>query len=395
MTTVVFVHGTGVRRPQFDRSVQRISSGLSDLDPLVPLVSCYWAEPFGASFRLGGVSIPDGVDARGPGDAERADTDQWAVLELDPLFEVRVLGVAGRQSGPLAPNSVPAGRQVRRAALALLDDTDVRVLVREAGLEDTFGPAVTSVLGSPEAAAALAGGSGTELPAVIARAFVAEAVVRADRAAGELLPLDGDRRDALVALLIVRLGGDIRGMFGRALRVGAQLAAELGATRAVERRRVAISRAAGPAAGDVMVYLTRGAPIREHIMNTVCAVNDDVVLLAHSLGGIACVDLLVSAPPPNVCGVITFGTQVSYLHELGALPSLEPGAALPDTFPVPWVNVFDRRDLLSFLAEPIFGDRVRDIEIDSRAPFPRSHSAYLGNPAFYAVVRHVVAAVRR
>jgi hypothetical protein len=59
------------------------------------------------------------------------------------------------------------------------------------------------------------------------------------------------------------------------------------------------------------------------------------------------------------------------------------------------MNVFDRRDLLAFLAEPVFGERVRDVEVDSRTPFPRSHSAYFANPAMYAVVGHVVTAVQR
>jgi hypothetical protein len=392
MTTVVFVHGTGVRRPHFDKSFQRVATHMSELDPPIDLVPCYWAEPFGAALRLGGVSIPEGTDTRGPGDAEHdLETDRWALLELDPLFELRVIAAAGHQEGPLAPTAVPSGRRIQHAALTLFDDAEVRELVSAAELDETFDAAVTSVLGSADAVSALAGGS-PEVPTALARAFVAEALVRAD-AAGEVLPLDGDRRDALVSLVTVRLGGDGRGVVGTALRVGTQLALELGAARPVERRRAAITKASSPAAGDVMLYLTRGERIREHIADTVRAVADDVVLLAHSLGGIACVDLLVSAPPSNVRGIVTVGTQASYLHELGALPSLEPGAALPDTFPVPWINVYDRRDLLSFVAEPIFGERVRDVEVDNRAPFPRSHSAYFGNTAFYAVVRHVVAAV--
>jgi pimeloyl-ACP methyl ester carboxylesterase len=125
----------------------------------------------------------------------------------------------------------------------------------------------------------------------------------------------------------------------------------------------------------------------------VTAVDDDVVLLAHSLGGIACVDLLIAAAPPRVKGLITVGSQAPFLHELGALPGLAPQGTLPHTFPVPWINVYDERDLLSFLAEPVFGERVRDIRVDSRTPFPRSHSAYFRNEAVYAVVRSVIDAV--
>jgi pimeloyl-ACP methyl ester carboxylesterase len=192
---------------------------------------------------------------------------------------------------------------------------------------------------------------------------------------------------------LVALHSEARTVGSGLLRAGLWVATELGLTRPAERKRVLLTSAASPAAGDIMVYLARGDAIRQHIADTVAALDDGVVLLAHSLGGVACVDLLATAAPANVRGLITVGSQAPYLHELGALPGLAPGAALPETFPVPWINVLDRRDLLSFLAEPVFGDRVRDVEINSRAPFPRSHSAYFGNPALYAVVRSVVNAV--
>ncbi len=396
MTTVVFVHGTGVRQPHFDATFARVAAGLADIDTSIEVLPCYWGEPFGARLSRDGASIPDGMVARGPADDPQDDAEvrRWALLELDPLFELRLVAATGAGGGEVAPHAVPPGRRIRQTAAQLPADPQVRAAAADAGLAETFDSAVTAVLGAPVTADALAVGQHIELAAAVARAVVAEALTQADEQAGALLPLTGPPRDALAELLIGKLRGDARAVLGRALAAGARLAAELGATRPAERRRMALTSAASPASGDIMVYLSRGAAIRRHVADTVAAVDDDVVLLAHSLGGIACVDLLVTAPPANVRGLVTVGSQAPYLHELGALPSLPPAAPLPDTFPVPWMNVFDRRDLLAFLAAPIFGERVRDVEVDSRAPFPRSHSAYFANPAVYAVLGHVVAAVR-
>ena len=74
----------------------------------------------------------------------------------------------------------------------------------------------------------------------------------------------------------------------------------------------------------------------------------------------------------------TVGSQVGFFGELGVLNLT---ARLPDgKLFVParlgkWYNYYDPDDVLSFLAAPVF-DRVADIEIDTRAPFPIAHSEY-------------------
>ncbi len=88
--------------------------------------------------------------------------------------------------------------------------------------------------------------------------------------------------------------------------------------------------------------------------------------------------------PGDLRLLVTVGSQAPYLHELGALHGLEPGAALPDGFP-DWLNVYDPSDLLGYRAAPVFpGDgRIADHEVTSRQPFPYCHSAYFGLPALY------------
>jgi hypothetical protein len=101
------------------------------------------------------------------------------------------------------------------------------------------------------------------------------------------------------------------------------------------------------------------------------------------------VDLLVSRHLPAVRLLITVGSQAPYLYELNALPTLEFGQALPPSVP-PWVNIYDRRDLLGYAGEGVFPGRVKDRVVDNRAPFPRSHSAYFGNDDFYSIVNEVL-----
>ena len=230
---------------------------------------------------------------------------------------------------------------------------------------------------------------GGTLRAALARAFVAEALLRADDDLVGAFPLDGAHRDALVAAIVAELGGSDRGIGSSVGRFGLNVALRLGATRPAERRRSAITEAAAPAVGDVLMYLARGEPIRTFIADTITAVKAPVVLVAHSLGGIASVDLLATRALPQVELLVTVGSQAPFLYELNALPTLPFGTELPPTVPR-WVNIFDRRDLLAYTGAGIFPGRVEDREVDNRAPFPRSHSAYFANERFYAVLDEVL-----
>jgi hypothetical protein len=147
-------------------------------------------------------------------------------------------------------------------------------------------------------------------------------------------------------------------------------------------------------AGDVMLYQSRGGPIRECIRACVADATRPVVLLGHSLGGIACVDLLAAAASdgaPRVDLLVTAGSQAPFLYEIGALASLGPDDPLPDHFPT-WLNVYDPRDILSYVAGPVFrppgsnAQLVSDVAVDNRQPFPMSHSAYWCNSEFWDAV---------
>ena len=106
-----------------------------------------------------------------------------------------------------------------------------------------------------------------------------------------------------------------------------------------------------------------------------------VLPVGLSLGGIALVDLVAAWPDAPVEACVTVGSQAPLLYTFDAIPSLPYDEADPPHLPVPWLNVYDSRDFLSFVAEPLFRRTdglasVVDLRVHSGKDFPRSHSSY-------------------
>ncbi|MFH9613135.1 alpha/beta fold hydrolase [Streptomyces pratensis] len=383
MTTVVFTHGTGVREPHLTALLTRVASGLAAADPRVRLTAYDWGGPHGARLAADGASIPAAPGTgtgRGTGDPDDGDgTEEWARLYEDPTAElVTVPGGAG-------PRVTPPG--------AAFPDERPRSLLREIAARgepraDALGP------GLPEAAAELARsallGPAAEaldqetLALVLARALTAT-VIAARLAADSPVQSGGDARDTAVAALAERLGAAPAGTGrGPLLRTAGRPLVRLGSRYAVRRRR-ALTDAAHPAAGDILKYLARGEAMRQGLRDLVAALEPPVVLVGHSLGGIISLDTLISGPLPGVELLVTVGSQGPFLYETGALPSLAHPDPLPAHVP-PWLNLYDRRDLLGYAAEPLFPGRADDIATDSRQPFPVAHSAYWTDPAVYRAI---------
>ncbi|MFG3345225.1 hypothetical protein ACGF1Z_09175 [Streptomyces sp. NPDC048018] len=403
MTTVLFVHGTGVREPGFTASVERVRQGLRPLRPEVVVTPCYWGGSAGSALHANGASVPGygtgrgapggGLSATGTEDGEQdEDIELWGLLYLDPLLELRLVASESTGRRELAPGAPPPGEALSSAALSLAGDASLRGLLDAAGIGEDFASAVAAVLTSPDGRGFLrtpAAAAGTD---VLARAFVAEAIGRRTERNGSAAAFDGTARDEAVARIVALLPGDPsdeagthRGPVTRRLRhLTGRLALGLASAQVVKRRS-ALTDAAHPAAGDVLLYLSRGAAIREIVAEAVRAAEPPVVLLAHSLGGIAALDLLVLRQLPEVALLVTVGSQAPFLYELGALPSLEHGSPLPAHVPR-WLNVYDRRDLLGYVGAGVFPGRVDDVALDSRQPFPLSHSAYWSNPELYRLL---------
>ncbi len=394
MAALLFVHGTGVRRSSYDKTLEVLKKGIGRELPGTRVHPCYWGRVHEPETEA--PTETEAVDLPLPEDDEEAV--KWGVFYEDPLAPLRQLGdataadsggfggfVLGDRSGPELER--------RARALAAAPPEELARLLDCAGLRERFPLVVGDVLASSEGRSALAGGaSDGELPVALAVAFVARMLGDVQRA-GLPLVWSTEERDEAVALISGELGGESggeqRGLGLFALGVHGWAAHRFGVMRAVEKRRDTWLEASAPQTGDILRYLVRGEGMRGAILEDVERVArtaGPVVVVAHSLGGIASVDLLVREAVPGVCHLVTMGSQVGYLYRNGALPSLEAGKPLPDHFPR-WTNVVDPRDLLAFDAEPLFtAGRVTDVPVASGEPFPASHSAYFASRAVHKLL---------
>jgi hypothetical protein len=159
------------------------------------------------------------------------------------------------------------------------------------------------------------------------------------------------------------------------------------ATNYFEDRRVALIDMLGAQMlADVVGYGAHRASIQRILTTELKAAASaargrPVLPVALSLGGIALVDLLASWPEAPVEACVTVGSQAPLLYTFDAIPSMPYDEADPPHLPVPWLNIYDSRDFLSFLAEPLFRRTdglasVVDLRVRSGRDFPKSHSAY-------------------
>ncbi|WP_199514263.1 alpha/beta fold hydrolase [Nucisporomicrobium flavum] len=384
MTVVLHVHGTGVREPDYSTGFDSFRVKLQAIRPELRVEPCYWGGEHGARLRAEGVSIPAGQGAREPEEPTDRDVALWSLLAADPLFELSTLAAAEAAAarggaGEFDPMAVRGAAKLIEQAPGLAAELEAGIA--ELGLADVFPGAVRAVLASAEISSlAHSEVRPADLRRPFARAVVAQSLLLAAEAGRP--PIDGTHRDALVAEIVAALGGTDRGFGADAGKLGLRLALRMGAGKPVERRRAAITRSTSAVAGDVLLYLARGGAIRDHLRSRIEELGDDVVVVAHSLGGVAAVDLLATTPLPAVTGLVTVGSQAPLLYELGALPGLDFGTPLPVGFPR-WLNIFDRRDLLGFTSGGLFPGRVTDAEVDNRWPFPYAHTTYFGNDALY------------
>lgn len=374
---VVFVHGTGVRGEAYASSFAQIKKALPGPSRLS---GCFWGESEGARLTAGGVSIPAYDLTGGKGEAAEEDIALWAVLYTDPWYELRLLRY-GDRSDELPPGITPPSAALRDQIENFMPSPELSTQLGEIGLYEKFTEAFVALRDAPEfdEAAETARPDPLEHRKAIARALMAYALVNSD------MTIDGATRDALVERLTNELQGYGKGI-GEWLARPFKGIASHAATRVIGRRRGSISDAAAPTAGDILRYQARGDGLRNAIRQAITDTRaDQVTVLAHSLGGIASVDLLVLNDIPEVDQLITVGSQAPFLYEIGALASLEPPQELPGHFPS-WLNIYDPRDFLGYVGAEVFPGRVQDVQVDNGQPFPQAHSAYWTNSDVWRAV---------
>ena len=402
MTSFLFVHGTGVRESGLAETLRILERRISKLPGRNSLDSCAWGKVMGSPEIEELKTVPDFQKRKGE-EADTIDNEAalWALLYRDALFELRLLNVQLTQS-ETQPFGANDGQQLRNTIVGWrLAGESANLVDRAAIASDVFQAAHATISKSQAFTELLESACAplTRYREAAARAICAQAVLYSfERDQIPAFISDRHLRDSLIDQLVIDFGGREavipswvtkpflqlgKSLQRRAIDVGVSLAEKHAQSHAGMYLQSFYRNI-----GDVLLYQSKGGVIRDAIRDSIKNAGESVVLLTHSLGGIASFETLVEECQSNHSSVlnrvrlfVTMGSQVSFLYEINALQSLnyDPHTGsvdeLPTTFPR-WLNIYDPNDLLSYLSEPMFGAQVEDKRIESGQPFPMSHSSY-------------------
>ena len=383
--TIVYVHGASDRATQVADHVGRIERQLALANLDFDVLASRWGETAGADLSRIELAHPESAAAligalpAGPPLQTLEDLAAAAPVparrrrrqvpaperQADELLEIcrTQVGAAGESIVLEDGSSMPLAAACRRAATTVGESPAYAAAraaaVPDAVLIDAVGRAVASTVAATAAA-----------PAEVARAVeirIAEAVLGA----------------AVATILASYLGID----------VGPDL--KRWATDVLVPHRARLVRDAGLGPADVVLYLRSGDRIRSLVLETIAAAVErggPVVALGNSMGGIILVEALAQAAAPRPDLLVTIGSQAPLLATFGALVPLgRPDAPPPFQ---PWLNIYDRRDLLGFVCGRVWPGEpgIVDVAVDLGVGFPDAHGAtYLSSPEVFAAIARKLA----
>ena len=390
--TLLFVHGTGVRRDGFHRY------GLT-----FRMVPEHTAWALSTSMRLHGETAvarrqeqwgsrcrrTSGLGAPATWAlAEELDqtVDLWAMLLEDPLFELRVAGGGDETDPRIVVGGLPPSAVARDKLRGLLHHP---VDLEDSGLApDDLSAAISAVEESEEFAQAAGCLALPELAWPIARAVVA--VILAAHRLDEpgLAPaasLDGKVRDAVVTALANALAPPTRTLTGWTLRQTWRFVGPRATQRLADRRcpdepanRGRSGHPLLPAAWGDYQRPRRRRPEGSTATCGRCRTQPRW----RGAGRPA-----VTTPPAmrrrlGHGGIA--GTAVLRDRRAG-----EPAARRCDRSVLPRVNIYNPHDMLSFCAQSIFEGAadIVDHPVDPGVPFPEAHGAYWRVPEVFSLIR--------
>jgi hypothetical protein len=391
--TLFLVHGTGVRAQAYDASVDRIQRRALANGIRAHVVGCYWGDMHEVAADAITRSLPPARSLEPVPEAQHMDSaDEWGVLLDDPLIELR-LAAAGSPTTPREP--VVGSNPPAQAAVDALNRLGAHIdPQRLGGLAPAEVTHAAVIVGRSAALreCARAAGSAREphLIELAARAVVAQALAVYAEDPDTPAPISATvqvARDELLEAVRDALGPPAQALAVPSwIRKPAAGLAARTSTSYLRRRRYSagVTSLASQTIGDILYYQRRGEGIRELVRQQIATVRPPVVALGHSLGGIILADVLSDKPPASVRCLVTVGSQVPLFWAIDALHRPKADFAPFE----PWLNIYNPRDFLSFVAAPSFphNSRLRDIEIDPGIPFPFAHSAYFDQDTTYRMV---------
>jgi len=162
-----------------------------------------------------------------------------------------------------------------------------------------------------------------------------------------------------------------------------------------KRHRVKIMNGFSAFVQSIVLYMREAEAVQKSITNAIRAVaaDEDIVVVGHSLGGMAAVDVLSNPTTYDLLDgrkvklLVTVGSQAPWVYYLRGLSSLRPENPAVRPFS-PWLNIYDENDLLSFCAAGVFADAVDVVDepIEQGMPFPAAHTNYFQFDGVYDLI---------
>lgn len=391
MTTVVLVHGTSVREPDFSETLKQVKTEINQELPDVKVIGCSWGNSLGAKLNANGASIPLYDTTKSAKVEVEFEIIRWLQLYQDPLYELKLLTLQEETTeGDDDFGEDNLKQKLDDNVQRFTPSDELNSQLQEAGIFTIFDKSRKNVVKSDaylESLKRISESNITEHRDAIARAIIAEAIAICQTSQpSPRIIIDADLRDKIVQLLADELYKSDFGIGDWLTKQVKKLAADK-VTEKIKNRRGSLTDHTTPMVGDILLYQGNGQAIRDFIETYIQEAKDDVVIIAHSLGGIACVDLLVQKQIEKVKLLVTVGSQAPYFYEINALQSLKYGESLPKPPKFPsWLNIYDLNDFLSYIGGNIFPNQVQDILVDNKQPFPQSHGAYWTNKGMWKAI---------
>lgn len=162
------------------------------------------------------------------------------------------------------------------------------------------------------------------------------------------------------------------------------------ATTVIEKNRLKITRTAADFIRNVFFYFQDRERIRQFIIDELRAIRSmhtgPLVVAGHSLGGVIAVDVLTHTPLPGTL-LVTAGSQMPLFALMGLASPLGDNDG-PRPF-APWLNLYNERDPLAFLAEGVSASddsSPSDYKLTEPRDLPDSHTAYFSRAELYDTV---------
>lgn len=153
-------------------------------------------------------------------------------------------------------------------------------------------------------------------------------------------------------------------------------------TDKIEEYRYPLTKILADFLQNVFYYFRIGDEIRDLVRTKIASANQDdrVVVAGHSLGGIIALDVLGDPEyDQSVDLLVTAGSQGPLFRALGASPTLK-WSGKPA-----WLNIYNPRDPLSFLAGNVFPG-ARDEPVEDPENLPDAHTKYFDRPVTYDLI---------